>query len=841
MQDRKTVVICEKPSQARNLRAALGGGFGEILPAQGHLVRLKLPDETKEEWSRWSADVLHPGAPYEKVAADESSARAKLKAIQQAMKGAGRVIIATDCDREGHLIGQEIVDFCGFRGEVLRAMFNKEDPTSLKEAFRRLKPASDYSGLYASGRAREQADQICNLSLTRAATVTLKQPGSKGAIGIGRVKTPTLSIVCHREIEILDFKPEDYFEIRADTHVEAGNFILTCAGLPAELRKAGADGAAEEGDDPEATEDDAALDGKDSLAGRIRHRRLAEMVAAAATGWRGPLSVEIRDCAQNPPKLYDLTALQAACSARFGWTGERTLTIAQTLYSEHQIITYPRAEGRHLGDNQIPEAGPLAQALVALPDFRQYAKLVEEPVIRRGKNGTFSDKALEGSSHHGIAPNFNMRGRFADIVPTLSADEARLWDLVARSYMAALAPDFRYRQTLVEAQVPCAVSVGGEKRTFQWQFRASGRVPVDLGWREILGAPPRGGEKGAGTADEDDEPDLPDMKDGESATIEKADVTTRTTRPPSRYTEGTLLKAMKEAWRFVEDREMRAKLKETEGIGTPATRSSIVKSLFDQGQLLRKGKQVLPSEAGLELYRLLLKVAPDLTDPARTAAWETIFTRVEQGRMDFMQAVDRLAGQAKKTIDEIVQAAEAGNIRIAAGKAGKPSEKMLRFAMSVAERAGLKLPAEAKKDAAACRAFLDAHAPKREEGEARTPSEKQLAFARKVASAAGVQLPSEALEDARALSAWLDTNKSKAAFPPSEKQLQFARNIADEQGLDLPADAAMDARACSAFIDRHFRKNGGGSRGSGKTSGPAGQRRSGAGRGAGARRGVPVG
>jgi len=851
-----TLVICEKPSQARNLRAALGTSHGQILPAQGHLLRLKEPDETKEEWKEWSTELLHPGRPYDKVPSPDASARTRLKAIREAAAAAKRIVIATDCDREGHLIGQEIVEFCGFRGEVLRAMFNKEDPESLRQAFSRLRPASDYSGLYASGRAREQADQICNLSLTRAATVCLKQPGTKGAIGIGRVKTPTLSIVCRRELEIRDFKPEDYFEIAAETGVAAGSFVMRCAGLPAALR---AHAAASDEEEAEATADDAAFAAIETLEGRIRSHSIADRVAAAAGNWAGPLKVDVRDCSQNPPRLYDLTALQAACSARFGWSGDKTLTVAQALYSDRQIITYPRAEGRHLGDNQIGEAGPLSAALVSLPEFAPHAVLVADPVIRKGKSGTFSDKALEGSSHHAIAPNFNMRDSFAEIVPQLTPDEHRLWNLVARSYLAALAPDFLYRQTTIEASIDCAVPVktaaGRQERSFPWLFRASGRVPTRLGWREILDAGHASHPGNAGKADDGgkagkpgedgedgtDEPDLPAVVNGETGRVDRSWVDTRTTRPPARYTEGTLLKAMKEAWRLVDDPEMRAKLKQTEGIGTPATRSSIVKGLFDQGQLVRKGKQVHPSEAGLELYMLLSRVAPDLTDPARTAAWETLFTRVEDGRMEFMQAVDQICREASRSIARISEAAEQDGMRIAAGKAGKPSPKMLKFAESIAKRTGVALPANVRKDASACKAFLDAHAPKREEGAqgSAPPSDRQMEFARGIARSAGLDLPAEILADSRALSAWIDANKARAVFAPSQKQLDFARRLADEQGLDLSPDISLDAKACSAFIDRHMKNGGGkGRSGGGSRSGTSSRSGTGGKPGASARRPV---
>jgi DNA topoisomerase-3 len=714
-------------------------------------------------------------------------------------------------------------------------------------------------------------------------------PGSRGAIGIGRVKTPTLSIVCRRELEIQNFKPVDYYEVDVDVSAEAGDLALTCAKLPRELAGAAAadDPEADGEDEDERTEDDAAFDKLDNAAGKILQKPLAERLAAAARAWRGPVSCETKTCRQAPPKIHDLTSLQAACSARFGWSGDKTLEVAQKLYAEHQIITYPRAEGRHLGETQIPEAKPLAASLTALPDYAEHRDLVAEPVIRKGKSGLFSDKSLEGSSHHGIAPNFNTRERFAEIVPQLSADETRLWDIVARSYLAALAPDYVYRQTQVTALIPCDVPVktesGVQEKSYNWTFRASGRIPLDFGWRAITGAPQAKTKKPGET---DDETELPALRNGEAVTATDSRVRAKQTKPPVRYTDGTLLKMMKEAWRFVSDPALRAKLKEHEGIGTPATRGGIVEGLFRQGQIARQKKQIVPTAAGLKLYQLLLQVAPELTDPARTAAWETLFSQVEAGRMTFMEAVDRLAEQARRSIEGIKAAREKGAVSIDMGKAAPPSPKMLKYAEMIADRKGVKLPAKARRDASICRSFLDEHAPKADEQGKRgalPPSQKQKDLARRIAQTKGVELdpailedgarlkkwldaqveqgvppspkqlslaqglardggleiPETALSNARDLSRWIDANKDKVVRPPSEKQIALARKLADEKGGVLPQDAALDAKKCSAFIDAHMSRGGrSGSKGGGKGGASKSGARAGAGQGAPRRRGA---
>ncbi len=292
----KTVIIVEKPSQARDLRAAIGSRFGEILPAEGHLIRLAEPDEVNAEWKRWSCDLLKPEGLYPTRAAREKTKSAKLKVIAAALKGCDGVILATDCDREGQLIGQEILEHLRYRGPVRRALFTAQDPKTLRQAFERLKPNAEMQPLYQAAVARQQADQIYNLSLTRTATKTLLAPQARGVIGIGRVRTPTLAIVCMRELEILNFEPEDYFEVEAMATVEAGSFLMRHA-------------------PPEAK--------------RIKNRARADAIAAAAAGFQGQISLKVEDKRRAPPKLFDLPALQKHCSQRWGWTADRTLSVAQ--------------------------------------------------------------------------------------------------------------------------------------------------------------------------------------------------------------------------------------------------------------------------------------------------------------------------------------------------------------------------------------------------------------------------------------------------------------------------------------------------------------------------------
>jgi len=789
-----SIVVCEKPSQAKAIRAAIGNKYGEVLPAAGHLLTLKEPNDVRDDWAKeWTTELLWPGKFYEKKPINEK--RDLFEKIRSAARGASEIIIATDCDREGQLIGQEIVDYLGFRGRVRRAMFNAEDPKSLREAFDNLHPNEKYQGLYMSGQAREQADQVTNLSSTRAATVLFKAPGTKGAIGVGRVKTPVLGIVCKRELEILNFKEQDMFEIDATTKVAAGHILLSCSKLPASLVKEQEKVAEEE---EELNADEEALEEKETTRGKILDRNIAAGLKEAVIGFQGPVRSKAERKKQAPPKLFDLTALQSACSAKFSWTGEKTLKVAQELYSTRTLITYPRGEAKHLPENNIPHVAEMVPALLRLADYGQFTPLVAKPIIRKGKDGHFSDKALEGLSHYAIIPNYNSKEIFARTVPNLSPDEAKLFDLIVRQYLAALAPDYEYRQTTVNMAFPW--------KGHSWDFRTSGRVPLVPGWKAIIGA--------GGSKNKDEDAELCPVNDGEAGLVEQAAIRVVKTRPPARYTEGALIKVMQEAWRLVDDPAQRARLKEAKGIGTPATRGEVLKGLLAQGQLTTQGKSLKPTSGGLQLYKLFLQVCPAMVDPATTALWETLFDRVEKGTAKAEDVVKKIIGEAEKNISNMVSAT-ADKIEI--GAKTKPSPKMIAAAKSISERKKIKLPAGLLSDSSICRKFLEEHLPKREPGEngaggTYPPSARQLELATDLSGRIGKPIPDEARASSQVLSKWIDeAMKSAPPRPPSQKQIDLAAKLAEEKGIDLPVQVRTNSKACSDFIATNM--GGGGSKG----------------------------
>ncbi len=722
----KQIVITEKTSQAKDVRGAVGSRYGDILPAEGHLFDLLEPEDVVPAWKRWSPILLRPEGLYDTRPAEGGNKAAKLKAIREALRSAKRVWLATDCDREGQLIGQEILEHYKYRGEVMRVLFTAQDSQTIRDAFGRAKPNAEYARLYAAAVARRQADQIYNLSLTRTATVILGR-GARRVIGVGRVKTPTLAIVCKRELEIRNFVPLAYFEVVATAKVAGGQF---------QMRHAPQD--------------------------RIVRREIAEDVVKAADSFEGALAVRVEDKRQGPPKLHDLPSLQKLCGSRFGWSASKTLEVAQELYDGQgkKIITYPRAEVRYLPQSLISDVPRIVGGLQAGQSLSAIPVPVP-PVIRRGASGTFYDKALEGASHHAVIPNVNTIDKLPEVWPRLSSDEKKLFDVIARAYLAALMPDFRYRQTTATLDV----------RGFE--FRAAGRQPIDLGWRAAFPEWQPADEKG------DEAQLLPPLRNGETVQLQDPKIEDKETRPPSRYNEGTLIEAMQNAWRFVDDEVLRERLKEAKGIGTPATRAEIIGGLKKQGFLIAQGKHIVPTEAGLSLFGILKQADPALVDPGVTAQLECLLDDVVVGKQEMVGAIDAVCDVAQRIIGKLMEGAPIGGPPLLGAAVGNgaaaypPTPAMKRFADSLVRQKGIKPPPGYKTSISICGAFLKQHAPKKTDGETagrlepKSVSPAQLFYAKKIALGKGVVIPDEAKANSAAMAAWIELEPSHKA--PQER------------------------------------------------------------------------
>jgi DNA topoisomerase-3 len=612
---RKTLVIAEKPSVGRDLARVLAGPFAKhegylegpehvISWAVGHLVQLAEPDEYDPKFKRWRmADLPIVPERFKLVVRDERSKK-QMSVVTTLLRrdDIEEVINACDAGREGELIFAYLYEKAGSHLPVRRLWLSSMTAAAMREAFASLRPASELALLEQAARSRSEADWIVGMNATRAATIRLRS-SFDGAVSLGRVQTPTLAIIARREEEIRAFVPEPYWLV---------------------------DARFEPSEDPARR-----YEGRFHAGAKPRLASEAEAIAivAAVRDGSGEITkVEKREVTERPPMLYDLTSLQRDANTRFGFSARRTLGAAQRLYEEHKALTYPRTNSRFLTSDMAPEIKPTAELVGARPEYREAAAYVTGldllPLARVIDDAKVTD-------HHAIIPT-----RAEHPVDKMDSDDLRIYDLVVRRFLAAFHPEAVLENTRVETTVAEHV------------FRTRGRVLLVPGWRGVYLAAAEDARAANGEGEEDEgegqEQALPRLEQGEDARTLEVEGLAKETKPPRRYTDASLLGAMETAGKLVDDEAVREAMKDS-GIGTPATRAAIIERLIDVGYVERDGRALVATEKGLNVIRLLGEHA--LTSPDLTGRWEQRLGRIERGEEAREQFMQDIAGFAKETVE----------------------------------------------------------------------------------------------------------------------------------------------------------------------------------------------
>jgi DNA topoisomerase-3 len=607
----KTLVVAEKPSVARDLADALPGTFENeethyegdefvVTFAVGHLVQLVDPEAYDEKLKKWRMADL-PIVPEEfKLAPRDAKAKKQLKAIHKLMKrdDVDRIINACDAGREGELIFAYIYETAGIDKPVERLWVSSMTKQAIREGFEKLRPGEELQPLEQAARSRSEADWLIGMNATRAATIR-GRAWVGGVVSLGRVQTPTLAMMVKREREIQAFTPEPYRLVRA-------NFDPRYEGMWFE------------GDETR-------------IFGDLSR---AEQIVDKVTGKDGTVEkMEQKEQSERPPLLYDLTSLQRDANRRFGFSARRTLQAAQSLYEDKKAITYPRTSSRYLSGDMVPFLKPTAETLEPIGEYAAGARYVlglDQLPLQRVINDARVD------DHHAIIPTDVEHdvGRF-------SPDERRIFDLVARRFLAVFHPAARYQRTEV-------VTVVEEER-----FRTRGKITLEPGWRGVYGLESDLDKQSGKTADEDagdESAELPKLEQGQTVKCVKAEFEDKQTKPPPRYSEATLLSAMETAGKRIDDEELREAMKDS-GLGTPATRAETIEVLIRREYIERAGKELQPTPKGLQVITMLEE--HPLTSPELTGDWEKRLSDIEHGsgdRKDFIKGIVDLTTQ---TVEQI--------------------------------------------------------------------------------------------------------------------------------------------------------------------------------------------
>lgn len=618
----KTLVIAEKPSVAQDIVRALtpvAGKFDKhddhfeneryvVTSAVGHLVEIQAPEEFDVKRGKWSFAHLPVIPPrFDLKPVDKTKSRLAAVVKQAKRKDVTQLVNACDAGREGELIFRLIEQYAGgakggLGKPVSRLWLQSMTPQAIRDGFNHLRTDAQMLGLADAARSRSEADWLVGINGTRAMTAFNSRDGGFFLTTVGRVQTPTLSLIVSREEKIRAFQSREYFEVHANFAAQAGQYAGKW--FDPNFKKS---------DDPEFKAD------------RLWKAEDAQAIASAVQGQPATVTEESKPSTQVSPLLFDLTSLQREANGKFGFSAKTTLALAQALYEKHKALTYPRTDSRHLPEDYLPTTRQTLEMLAA----SQHTHLAP-----------FARQALE---HNYLRPtkrvfdNSQVSDHFA-IIPTtqapsgLSEAEQKLYDLVVRRFMAVFFPAAQYQVTTRISQVA------------QHHFKTEGKVLIHPGWLAIYGKE-AASEAKDGAKDGDKGQPLVAVQPGEHPRVALAQAKPLHTKPPARYSEATLLGAMESAGKQVEDEELRSAMQE-KGLGTPATRAAIIEGLLTEKYLLREGRELLPTAKAFQLMTLLRGLdVQELCKPELTGEWEYKLAQMERGelpRAQFMQQIARM-------------------------------------------------------------------------------------------------------------------------------------------------------------------------------------------------------
>lgn len=592
------VCIAEKPSVARDIARILGantshdgymeGNGYQVTWTFGHLCELKMPEDYMPAWKAWSLGQLPMIPPRFGIRLkNDAGVQKQFAIIQKLMQNADSIVNCGDAGQEGELIQRWVMQKARATCPVQRLWISSMTDEAIREGFNNLKPQSDYQSLYEAGLCRSIGDWILGMNATRLYSLKYGQQGRRSTpLSIGRVQTPTLALIVRRQAEIENFKPEPYWVLTTDYRETTFTAVM------------------EEGERGFRSEEE----GKKAL-------EKISGVPFTVT------SVEKKKGKEAPPRLFDLTSLQVECNKKFSFSADTTLQLIQSLY-EKKITTYPRVDTTFLPDDVYPKCKGILNGIAG-----QYADILQPlrgEKLRKSKRVFDSSKVTD---HHAIIPTGVAPNNLTDM-------ERKVFDLVARRFIAAFYPDMEFMQTTVLGEVADV------------KFRVGGKQITLPAWKVVFAKDEKDGDADDEAKKGDEERTLADFKKGESGP-HKPGLAQKMTQPPKPYTEATLLRAMETAGRSVENEELRDALKEN-GIGRPSTRAAIIETLFRRQYIRKNRKTLVATPTGVALIGIIQEEL--LKSAELTGIWERNLRRIEKKEYSPAQFIDEM----KKMISDIV-------------------------------------------------------------------------------------------------------------------------------------------------------------------------------------------
>ncbi|MBV8665113.1 MAG: DNA topoisomerase III [Burkholderiaceae bacterium] len=605
----KSLIIAEKPSVANDIAKTLGGFTKHdeyfesdeyvLSSAVGHLVEIAVPEEYDVKRGKWTfthLPMIPPHFALNPIAKTESRLKVLNKLIKR--KDVTTLINACDAGREGELIFRLIAQYAKAKQPIKRLWLQSMTPGAIRDAFGHLREDQEMMPLADAARCRSEADWLIGINGTRAMTAFNSKEGGFYLTTVGRVQTPTLSIVVEREEKIKKFVPRDYWEVRAEFVCAAG--IYEGRWLDTKHKK--------DETDPE------------KKAERLWSKAAAESIVAACRGKPGNVTEESKPSTSMAPALFDLTSLQREANARFGFSAKNTLGLAQALYEKHKVLTYPRTDSRHLPEDYLNTVKQTLDTISENHNYQQFAAQILKNNWVKPNKRIFDNTKI--SDHFAIIPT--------TLAPkSLSEPEQKLYDLVTRRFMAIFFPAAEFQVTTRYTEV------SGH------QFKSEGKVMTNPGWLAVYGKEVTAAKEEG----EDNNRTLVPVAKDEKVKTDKVTANGLVTKPPARYSEATLLSAMEGAGKLIDDEELRDAMA-GKGLGTPATRAAIIEGLLTEKYLLRDGRELIPTAKAFQLMTLLRGLGvSELTAPELTGEWEYKLSQMERGKISretFMREIAQM-------------------------------------------------------------------------------------------------------------------------------------------------------------------------------------------------------
>lgn len=582
------IVIAEKPSVAKTIAKFFGAtkpsdgcitGEGVVVTyCFGHLLEQATPEAYDEKFRKWDLSLL-PIVPINFKLLVKDGCKKQVKIIGDLLKSATEIIHAGDPDREGELLVTEVLEHFKCKAPVKRLWLAALDDQSVIKEIATMRPGTEYANLKTAAESRARADWLVGLNLTRAWTIHGRQYNHE-VLSVGRVQTPTLGMIVKRDLAVESFKSRDFYQVE-------GSFPFSANWKPADSIKLDEDG-------------------------RLLDKTVAQSIADKVKSKSAIISkFESKECTSAAPLPFSLSALQQKASAKYGFSAQEVLDIAQALYEIHKVASYPRTDCRYL---------PESMHAVAADVLKNIGAAEADASI---KSGCFNDKKI--TAHHAIIPTG--KGSTASLNPA----EKKIYELILKSYVSQFYPDHKYQQ--VNIQIQCESEL----------FTATGRTTLLEGWKIVFAGEAKDGEE------EEALPTLPKLAQGDSLTCSEAKVLSKKTTPQKRYTDGTLIADMTNVHKYVQDEEIKKRLKEIAGIGTEATRAGIIETLLKRKFIEKKGKQLISTPAGRALITALGHSA--VVELGNTGLFEGFLDEIAQGRLTQEQFLKDVVANVRKEVD----------------------------------------------------------------------------------------------------------------------------------------------------------------------------------------------